>query len=401
MRKEVDFKENVYDQKNYADTETLKNIYYRQFWNLFEEYCNVEKKDFIKTKLQDTINNIINEKEIIDKKDFLSKTMNKELFYAYRDSNISVCFFNKEDSDRFVLDFGDIGNIQIKFNSWLIDNRDKITIIQDNEFKLKKSSYEIFFDWLQDSYDNYQSFVNAESFTKVKHTINKVNTFSYVTSEFIKVKLFKNDNKLINNFIHSFVHEVVDNWNVVSGENNDKNYLEKDESKIEELVENKKSEIDLYNDFLESLKKRSAKKRAKKYISVEKDETEFVRSYSLTEKEVDKMNDWKEKHYNKYHKKDDEKKFKKNPFYSGVSPVSRYKVEYTTCSLGTSVDCVCTDCRKDYENEKRKIDLIKLKYSKTSNNLERKSLDAKYNKLHKKALKKWEKDHFEIRGFDD
>lgn len=400
MRKEVDFKENVYDQKNYADTETLKNIYYRQFWNLFEEYCNAEKKDFIKTKLQDTINNIINEKEIIDKKDFLSKTMNKELFYAYRDSNISVCFFNKEDSDRFVLDFGDIGNIQIKFNSWLIDNRDKITIIQDNEFKLKKSSYEIFFDWLQDSYDNYQSFVNAESFTKVKHTTNKVNTFSYVTSEFIKVKLFKNDNKIINNFIHSFVHEVVDNWNVVSGENNDKNYLEKDESKIEELVENKKSEIDLYNDFLESLKKRSAKKRAKKYISVEKDETEFVRSYSLTEKEVDKMNDWKEKHYNKYHKKDDEKKFKKNPFYGGVSPVSIYKVEWMTCSIGTSADCVCVECSRKCDKLNRKINKLNKKLCSTKEKNKREQISKKIVNITSRNKEIYDESRFCVRELD-
>lgn len=394
--------ENVYDQKNYADTETLKNIYYRQFWNLFDEYCNAEKKDFVKTKLQDTINNIINEKELIDKKTFLSKQIDKELFYAYNDSNFSVCFSDKEDNDRFVLDFGDIGSIQTKFNNWLIDNRKKITFIQNNEFKLKKNPNELFFNWLQDSYENYnyKSFVNVESFTKVKHTTNKLNTFSYVTSEFIKVKLFKNDNKLINNFIHSFVHEVVDNWNKALDKNNDKNYLEKDESKIEEPVENKKSDMDLYNDFLEKLTKQSAKKRAKSYIPVEKDETDFVRSYSLTEKEVDKMNDWKENHYNKYHKKDDEKKFKKNPFYGGVSPVSIYRVEWMSCSIGTSADCVCVECSKKCDKLNRKINKLNKKLCSTKEKNKREQISKKIVNITSRNKEIYDESRFCVRELD-
>lgn len=206
--------ENIYDQKNYADTETLKNTYYKYFWDLFDEYCNVEKKDFVKTKLQEIINNIVNDKEVIDNKIFLSKKIDKELFYAYKDSNISVCFSDREDSDRFALDFGDLRNIQTKFNIWLTDNKDKITYINKDEFELKVNPVELFFRWLQDSYESYsyQSFVNDESIIKIKYTTSEANAFAFVAYEFIRVKLFKNDNEAMNNFIYDFVNEIVDHW---------------------------------------------------------------------------------------------------------------------------------------------------------------------------------------------
>lgn len=253
---------NIYDQKNYVDTETLKSIYYRQFWNLFDEYCNAEKKDFVKTKLQETINILVNKKEALDKKTFLSK-------------------------------------------------------------------------------------------------------------------------KIIN----------------------EKNYLEEDEpsseNKEENSTENKKSDIDLYNDFLEKLKIQSVKRAAKKNVIVERDETEFVRSYSLTEKEVDKMNDWEESHYNKYHKKDDEEKYKRNPFYGGVSPVSKYKVEWMTCSIGTSADCVCVECSKKCDKLNRKINKLNKKLCSTEEKNKREKISKKIVNITGINKEIYNESRFCVRELDD
>lgn len=110
------------------------------------------------------------------------------------------------------------------------------------------------------------------------------------------------------------------------------------------------------------------------------EDNNFYRPYSLTKKEVDKMNKWKERHYKKYHKKTDDKKFKKNPFYGGVSPVSEFIVEFSSCSIGTGADCICTKCRKDYEKLKDKIGTTETK---------------------KELEKLSERYRFEIRGYDD
>lgn len=104
----------------------------------------------------------------------------------------------------------------------------------------------------------------------------------------------------------------------------------------------------------------------------------FCRSYSLTKAEIGRMNKWKEQHYKKYHKKADDKKFKKNPFYGGVSPVSRFIVEFSSCSIGTGADCICTECRKEYEKLRDKIGTA------------RKGLEELSEKY-----------RFEIRGYDD
>lgn len=110
------------------------------------------------------------------------------------------------------------------------------------------------------------------------------------------------------------------------------------------------------------------------------EDNNFYRPYSLTKKEVNKMNKWKEQHYKKYHKKADDKEFKKNPFYKGVSPVSGFIVEFSSCSIGTGADCICTKCRKEYETLKNKIGFTETKE-------ELKKLSERYR--------------FEIRGYDD
>lgn len=110
------------------------------------------------------------------------------------------------------------------------------------------------------------------------------------------------------------------------------------------------------------------------------EDNSFCRSYSLTKAEIGRMNKWKEQHYKKYHKKADDKKFKKNPFYGGVSPVSRFIVEFSSCSIGTGADCICTECRKEYEKLRDKIGTAKTR----------------------EELKKLsERCRFEIRGYDD
>lgn len=85
---------------------------------------------------------------------------------------------------------------------------------------------------------------------------------------------------------------------------------------------------------------------------------EFNRNESLTFEETDKESAWCRQHTKKYHAKQDAAKFKKNPFYGGASPVSRFITVFEYCSLGPWAECRCQECYKKYEQEKEKLETI-------------------------------------------
>lgn len=115
---------------------------------------------------------------------------------------------------------------------------------------------------------------------------------------------------------------------------------------------------------------------------------EFNRTESLTFAETDKEEEWCKKHNDKYHKKEDEKKFKKNPFHGGVSPVGRFVTVWQYCSISSWCECVCKDCYETYRHEKDKLDRL--------------AGDAKNYKKQKKLVEKlYERAVFTVRDIDE
>lgn len=136
----------------------------------------------------------------------------------------------------------------------------------------------------------------------------------------------------------------------------------------------------------------SAKKAYETIINTEskrKDRSqEFNRTESLTFAETDKEEEWCKKHNDKYHKKEDEKKFKKNPFHGGVSPVGRFVTVWQYCSISSWCECVCKDCYETYRHEKDKLDRL--------------AGDAKNYKKQKKLVEKLYKQAvFTVRDIDE
>lgn len=131
------------------------------------------------------------------------------------------------------------------------------------------------------------------------------------------------------------------------------------------------------------------------------DPKDYCRTYSLTNRQVAKMDEWVSAHYNKYHKKDDAKKYKKNPFYGGVSPVSRFNVEFTSCTIGTQADCYCSECRKKYNKLKTELDELYDKYDDVKDDKERKELSKKIKKTKNKQDDAWEVSRVILRDFDE
>lgn len=114
---------------------------------------------------------------------------------------------------------------------------------------------------------------------------------------------------------------------------------------------------------------------------------EFNRSESLTFEETDKEEEWCRQHTKKYHAKLDAAKFKKNPFYGGVSPMSRFITVFEYCSLGSWAECRCQECYKKYEQEKEKLEAI---------------TDSKEYKKQKKFVDKlYNQAQFTIRDIDE
>lgn len=153
-----------------------------------------------------------------------------------------------------------------------------------------------------------------------------------------------------------------------------------------------------YDDFLKKLKHNSETKKQVKELDKEfralkePDKSPFMRQYSLTENEVKRMNEWQDKHFDKFHKKEDLKRYRKNPFYKGASPMGRFVVEFSSCSIGTGADCFCVECRDEYFKMKRKTNELE-----SEENPDYKRIDQS----RKKEKKLWDKCHFEIRSFDD
>lgn len=134
----------------------------------------------------------------------------------------------------------------------------------------------------------------------------------------------------------------------------------------------------------------------------EKDDPEdYCRTYSLTNRQVAKMGEWVSAHYDKYHKKDDSKKYKKNPFYGGVSPVSRFNVEFTSCTIGTQADCYCSECRKKYDKLKAECDELCDIYDDAKNDKEKKQLYKKIKKIKDKQDAAWDISRVVLRDFDE
>lgn len=79
----------------------------------------------------------------------------------------------------------------------------------------------------------------------------------------------------------------------------------------------------------------------------------FDYSYSLTKEQGEKIGEWKEKHFKKYHK----------IRYKGAIGVSDFELRFRATSIGTYAECVCTECEKEYEKlketEPRKAEKVK------------------------------------------
>lgn len=131
--------------------------------------------------------------------------------------------------------------------------------------------------------------------------------------------------------------------------------------------------LDLLNNFSNEIKQSS--NLLENIVKNDRDK-EFDRTESLTFAETDKERDWCREHTKKYHEKADKKAFKANPFYGGVSPVSRFITVFEYCSISSWAECRCQECYKKYEQEKEKLDNItdKSKYKK-----QKKLVDKLYN----------------------
>lgn len=97
---------------------------------------------------------------------------------------------------------------------------------------------------------------------------------------------------------------------------------------------------------------------------VETPNTHFDYSYSLTKEQGEKIYEWKEQHFKKYHK----------IRYKGAIGVSDFELRFRATSIGTYADCVCTECEKEYEKlketEPRKAEKIKERMSITAKELD-------------------------------
>lgn len=119
---------------------------------------------------------------------------------------------------------------------------------------------------------------------------------------------------------------------------------------------------------------------------------EYCRSYSLTNEDVEKMDNWIAKHDKKYHKK--------GYGYQGAVGVSRHYVEFMSTSIGVGADCICEECNKKYEKIKQDLEEAKKElYNSTED--KKKVLRKKVAKLSKEENNLYKQSHFEIRGIDD
>lgn len=75
---------------------------------------------------------------------------------------------------------------------------------------------------------------------------------------------------------------------------------------------------------------------------VETPNEHFDYSYSLTKEQGEKIGEWKEKYFKKYHK----------IRYKGAIGVSDFELRFRSTSIGTYAECVCTECEKEYEKLK-------------------------------------------------
>lgn len=97
---------------------------------------------------------------------------------------------------------------------------------------------------------------------------------------------------------------------------------------------------------------------------VETPNEHFDYSYSLTKEQGEKIGEWKDKHFKKYHKIK----------YKGAIGVSDFELRFRATSIGTYAECVCTECEKEYEKLKdtdpRKAEKIKGRMSITAKGLD-------------------------------
>lgn len=119
---------------------------------------------------------------------------------------------------------------------------------------------------------------------------------------------------------------------------------------------------------------------------------EFNRSESLTFDETDKEEKWCKEHNDRYHRKNDEKKFKENPFHGGVSPVGRFVTIWQYCSISSWCECVCKDCYKKYRKAKKKLE--KMSTCVQSYDADCKKQKEKVDELYKRAV-------FTVRDIDE
>lgn len=120
----------------------------------------------------------------------------------------------------------------------------------------------------------------------------------------------------------------------------------------------------------------------------------FYRSYSMTNDDVKKMDDWISEHDKKFHKK--------GYGYQGAIGVSRDEVRMMSTSIGVGIDCVCTECEKLYKNQKEKVDRLFHACSEdVPTRMNKKDLKKEYQKEKKVLDKLYKRAFFEIRGIDD
>lgn len=120
---------------------------------------------------------------------------------------------------------------------------------------------------------------------------------------------------------------------------------------------------------------------------------EYMRSYSLTSKEVDKKNAWEIEHNKKYHKK--------GFGYQGAIGTSNFEVVFRDTSIGSYSEDRCVKCYEEYLKKKKEADEKRIEFGDNSDESKEDALAKELKTLDKEQDRLYNKATFEIRGIDE
>lgn len=157
--------------------------------------------------------------------------------------------------------------------------------------------------------------------------------------------------------------------------------------------------VDLENDIKETLNAFEAPlsesiSNLRSIIRKMNDEpVEYVRSYSLTPKEVDKKNTWEVEHNKKYHKK--------GFGYQGAISTSNFEVVFGDTSIGSYSEDRCVKCYEEYLKKKKETEAKRIEFRDNSDESKESTLAKELKALDKEQDRLYNKATFEIRGIDE